>query len=359
MSWKYINKRIKDCMKSPNPLDCLLELFKETDDGMVAFKLAELFESKGGLCNALKYYKLAHERFPLDKWRKIAQEKINDIKTKLTDHWMGTLFIVSCTKSKIWETDDSRKYVPAKEAYIGDTMKLWLMLEESKKYPWIIFSSKYGFIEPDHPIKEYDIHFKDDREKAVSDETLLRQILYHEFKYRCRSFKIKDFETIYFIGSKEYYGELKKVFDKANLKFEIYPKWASIEKRECKEEIINLTSNLVNLALNFLELIDMAQRVETSDIPETGGVYAIIHDGKVIYIESTNNLKRRILNDHLKGSEDMSVLRRKLLKEFGCEEAITEFLSKCNFAFMPVEDTIRKALEHYLIAIIKPKYNIL
>jgi len=47
------------------------------------------------------------------------------------------------------------------------------MLEESKKYPWIIFSSKYGFIEPDHPIKEYDIHFRDDRKKAVSDETLL------------------------------------------------------------------------------------------------------------------------------------------------------------------------------------------
>ena len=201
MSWEYINKKIKNCIESLNPLNCLLELFKETDDGMVAFKLAELFESKGDLCNALKYYKLAHERFPLDKWRKIAQEKMDYVKTKLNDQ-MKTLFIVSCTKSKIWEIDDSKKYVPAKEAYIGDTMKLWLMLEESKKYPWIIFSSKYGFIDPDHPIKEYDIHFRDDREKAVSDETLLRQIQYHEFKYRCRSFKIKDFETIYFIGSK-------------------------------------------------------------------------------------------------------------------------------------------------------------
>jgi len=357
MSWEYINKMIKDCMKSSNPLDCLLGLFKETGDGMVAFKLAELFESKGDLCNALEYYKLAHERFPLDKWKKIAQEKINYIRAKLTDHRMDTLFIVSCTKSKIWETDDSRKYVPAKEAYIGDTMKLWLMLEESKEYPWIIFSSKYGFIEPDHPIREYDIHFRDDREKAVSDETLIRQILYHEFKYRCRSFKIKDFETIYFIGSREYYEELKKVFNKANLKFEIYPKWASIEKRECKEEIINLTSNIVNLASSFLELIDIAKRIETSDIPETGGVYAIIHDGNVIYIGSTNNLKRRILNNHLMGSKDVSVLRKKLLKEFRSEEAITKFLNNCSVAFMPVEGSIRKVLEYYLIAILKPKYN--
>ena len=158
---------------------------------------------------------------------------------------------------------------------------------------------------------------------------------------------------------KEYYDELKKVFDKTNLKFEIYPKWASIEKRECKEEIVDLTSNLVNLASSFLELIDMAQRVETSDIPETGGVYAIIHDDEVIYMGSTNNLKRRILNDHLKGSKDRSVLRKRLLKEFEREEAITEFLNKCNFAFMPVEDNIRKALEQYLIAIFKPKYSTL
>jgi len=68
---------------------------------MIAFKLVELFESKGDLCNALKYYELAYGRFPLDKWKKIAQEKINYVKIKLNDQ-MKTLFIVSCTKSKIW-----------------------------------------------------------------------------------------------------------------------------------------------------------------------------------------------------------------------------------------------------------------
>jgi len=115
MSWEYINKKIKNCIESLNPLNCLLELFKETDDGMVAFKLAELFESKGDLCNALKYYKLAHERFPLDKWRKIAQEKMDYVKTKLNDQ-MKTLFIVSCTKSKIWEIDDSRNFQTCPES---------------------------------------------------------------------------------------------------------------------------------------------------------------------------------------------------------------------------------------------------
>jgi len=165
--WTEINERISNCLSSGNPIECLKRLYNETKDGMVAFKLGELFETQGDLNEALKYYTIAQEKFPLEEWKERARKRIEDIKAKLAreEDQDKVLFIVSCTRSKIWEKDKSRKYVPAKEAYIGKTMRIWLALEESKKYPWIIFSSKYGFIDPDHPIKNYDIHFVDDRDK--------------------------------------------------------------------------------------------------------------------------------------------------------------------------------------------------
>ena len=49
-------------------------------------------------------------------------------------------------------------------------MKKWLESKEAKIYPWLIFSSKYGIIEPDHPIRNYDIHFIYDP-GAISEKT--------------------------------------------------------------------------------------------------------------------------------------------------------------------------------------------
>lgn len=128
------------------------------------------------------------------------------------------LFIVTCTKSKIWnERKDVPKYVPAREAYTGSYMKEWLNSEESRKYPWLIFSSKYGIIEPDHPIRNYDIHFIR-HPGAISKTTLLRQILFQEFN----GLEIKNFDKVYFVGSLEYYRKLKQVFVKASMELHYY-----------------------------------------------------------------------------------------------------------------------------------------
>jgi len=99
------------------------------------------------------------------------------------------------------------------------------------------------------------------------------------------------------------------------------------------------------------------KRFFSADIPDEEGVYAIIHNGEVIYIGSSNNLRRRILDNHLRGSRDVSVLRAKLLDKLGSEKAVTEFLSKCEVAFMVTKVIPRKALEHYLIAMFEPRYN--
>lgn len=216
--WITINRKlIPECLQSDNPINCLKRLYEQTGDGMVAFKLGELLESKGDFDEALKFYEIAHNRFPLPSWIKRAEERIRQIKERMKSQEVDekVLFIVSCTKSKIWDNGESRKLVPAKEAYTGFTMRVWLMLDESKRFPWVIFSSKYGFIDPNQPIENYNIHFVKNRDKAVSEETLKEQIKHNEFKYRGSKFRISDFDKVYFIGSREYYDELKQIFDKS------------------------------------------------------------------------------------------------------------------------------------------------
>ena len=214
--WAEINERIRRCHESIDPLACLLRLFQETGDGWVAFNIGKIFERDGKHFDALKYYKLARERLPLEKYKKLAEEAINRVKAHIFNN--EVIFIVSCTREKIWNKNtNAEKYVPAKEAYTGDIMRKWLASEEAKKYKWLIFSSKYGFIEPDHPIKNYDIHFTKDP-GAISEETLRRQILYHEFD----GFRIKDFKKVYFVGSREYYIKLKLIFKSVDMEIDKY-----------------------------------------------------------------------------------------------------------------------------------------
>lgn len=219
VSWSTINNKIKDCINSRNRLECLKKLFQETDDGWVAFHIGNILKDEDRLEEALNYYKKAYERLPLLKYKNMAKDEIEKLEKeleKLTNN-RNILFIVTCTEKKIWAKEDAQKYVPAEEAYIGSTMKRWLKSEESKNYHWLIFSSKYGFIEPDHPIKKYDIHFIKDP-GAVSGETVLRQILHQEFD----GFKIVDFSRVYFVGSENYFRKLKSIFMRAGMELERY-----------------------------------------------------------------------------------------------------------------------------------------
>ncbi|MFV1995576.1 MAG: N-glycosylase/DNA lyase [Verrucomicrobiales bacterium] len=74
-----------------------------------------------------------------------------------------TLYVVNCTKKKIWESDtEAPRFVPAQHAYRGQTVLEWLESEEcARAERWLFLSAKYGFIEPDHPIGDYDVAFSD------------------------------------------------------------------------------------------------------------------------------------------------------------------------------------------------------
>ena len=122
------------------------------------------------------------------------------------------VFIVSCTRKKIWDFDkNAPDKVPAKDAYKGSTFLKFLdLLNTIDSVDWFVFSSKYGIIEPEHPIENYDIHFIKDRDKAISEEQLIKQIKGHN---------IDKVENVYFVGSSdEYYEKLKRIFKKVNVR---------------------------------------------------------------------------------------------------------------------------------------------
>ena len=124
---------------------------------------------------------------------------------------MSTVYIVSCTRKKYWDVYKATepKTLPAKDAYKGSTFLRWLQYVEQNDVTWYIFSSKYGIIEPDYLIENYDIHFIRDSDKAIPEHMLLRQII---------KYGIHKAKNVYFVGSDDaYYDKLKRIFEKAGI----------------------------------------------------------------------------------------------------------------------------------------------
>jgi len=134
------------------------------------------------------------------------------------------IFIVSCTKEKIWDdNDDLLVYISAEKAYTGKEFKSfleWYHKNNFKKlgYFWIILSGKYGFIESDHPISWYDINLSNPNHYAISKKSLQNQIKQlrkwkkdtSNLSYQIR---LQDFETIVCINcSRKYLKTIKKCF---------------------------------------------------------------------------------------------------------------------------------------------------
>ena len=243
INWKEINEEIKKCKKLPNPEDvikCLLKLYEETEDGWVAYNIGEEYEKIDNLRKALEYYEKAEKLLPLPRYKKVAREKINNIRNRIkikeekrleeidisSLNPSETLFVVPCTKTKIWDIDKlAPDYVPAKNAYRGEYFEKfleWLENNEIEKegFNWIILSGKYGFIEPEHPISRYDVYLGGD--DSISDTSLKNQIGQKRW-WRDRNGKIKEitlenFKYIICVNcSRVYLEKIEKCFTPAKI----------------------------------------------------------------------------------------------------------------------------------------------
>ncbi len=112
------------------------------------------------------------------------------------------------------------------------------------------------------------------------------------------------------------------------------------------------------LAIEQVKMVELRRK----DIPDTPGIYAVYapNSQKPLYIGSTNNLRRRIYTNHLKGNREASTLRRKLFKELKDERSVTEFLETCSIRYISLEGMSEKeikAVEHFFISILEPEMN--
>jgi len=248
-NWKEINQRIARCMRQSldNAINCLKNLFEETKDGWVAFNLGIKYKEKGDFKNALIYFEKAKELLPLENYKNKAKNEIEDIKRRIGNYNENkpedknieeidiskldpdnTLFIVSCTKTKIWDTNpSSADFVPARDAYTGTGFKKfleWLKNNdvEQKGFCWVILSGKYGFIEPDHPIARYDVYLGEKSSGPISDETLVNQTKQKRWwrnnKNELIEVILEKFKHIICVNcNSTYYGKIKNCFPNATI----------------------------------------------------------------------------------------------------------------------------------------------
>jgi len=115
-----------------------------------------------------------------------------------------TLLIVPCSKKKIWDRKQMAKSVPAKDAYVSPYFKLCRILAESISVPWLIFSAKYGLIQPDFVIPaNYDVSF-DKNSNKTADLSLITQ--------QMKFYQVHNFKKVYSFCGSNYNKILRDAF---------------------------------------------------------------------------------------------------------------------------------------------------
>ena len=123
---------------------------------------------------------------------------------------------------------------------------------------------------------------------------------------------------------------------------------------ENRKKLENLLIKLINS-----EEISL-KNLSSSEIPKEAGVYLILNKKEIIYIGKSDNLRRRIISNHLKGDVIASILRKKikriyLLKD---EKDISQWIkNNCSVKFMRLKGRDISLLEHFAIAVLNPILN--
>lgn len=138
----------------------------------------------------------------------------------------STLFIVSCTKEKIWDfISNAPEYIDAKNVYKGEEFLTFLNWYNDNNlrelgFLWIILSGKYGFIEPEHPISWYDINLAIPKQYPLSLFSLQNQVnQLRRWKYNSaiNEIRLNNFQNIICVNCDDFYIEnIKKSFGKKN-----------------------------------------------------------------------------------------------------------------------------------------------
>jgi hypothetical protein len=83
--WRQIQARIRKARNSADPVAKLSELYQRTRDGMVAWELGAFEEKNGRSDEAVKWYKVAAEKFRRADWKKKAEEALTRLGVELPE----------------------------------------------------------------------------------------------------------------------------------------------------------------------------------------------------------------------------------------------------------------------------------
>ena len=114
-----------------------------------------------------------------------------------------------CTEKKIWDDPSYMKVhesVPARQAYIGRYGKASITYGEAQErmgHKFLILSTKYGFLQPDDLITNYEA-----KEFIISDYNLGQQIT---------EINLDEFTEIEVMASRRYYQKVKYIFRNKNI----------------------------------------------------------------------------------------------------------------------------------------------
>lgn len=98
-----------------------------------------------------------------------------------------------------------------------------------------------------------------------------------------------------------------------------------------------------------------------ASLPEKGGVYHIFEkeSKKSVYVGETSNFLKRVYHDHFLGPEEVSPIKRELVKrgEYKDKEDVKNryFKPKLLVQYVVIEDSsLRGAFEHFAMDVLKP-----
>ena len=193
----------------------------------------------------------------------------SDIKDYLDAFENGHLLnIVACSRAKIWKDKylDTKSY-PARVAYKGGMFKQatnCFMDFKSKtgvEPRWVILSAKYGFIEPDQEISDYNVSFSspDDKYNIVTDSKLLTQ---------WKEKELERYPVVFLWGAEAYAGHVRNVLnDMGNNKVKFIAPAVHLPIGKAQQALKNFRIALANGGIE--ENVSNFKTVESINKPKT------------------------------------------------------------------------------------------
>ena len=117
---------------------------------------------------------------------------------------MSKLCIVQCGGQKIWKKNPQLGSVAAKNAYTSPYFKKNMAYAKKFGDRWVILSAKYGFLDPEDMIEDYNVTFKIKKSGPISTDELKEQV---------KSKGLDSYDEIVVLGGKEYLEAVRRAFE--------------------------------------------------------------------------------------------------------------------------------------------------